>query len=585
MDGDRQKIENRLLMALAGAVAGAALWVLSEHWTDPGIDPALFVAAFAFVTGYATVALALAGPVPLARALWVALLVVVPSTVLLSVAGFRYEVSTEVLDRPHMLVGWAILVFFATPFCSVWAQDRSAVFSYAQLFETAWTLTVRYALAAVFVLGFWLVVFLSSALLELVEIDVLQQLLRTDWLVFTLSGAVMGLALAVLHELRDRLSPFLVLRLTRLLVPVVLGVIVVFLAALPLRGLSRLFGEFSSAGTLMAVTIAAITLISTALDRDRAHEVESPGLRLATRILAVLVPLLAGLALWAIVLRVTAYGWTPERWLAAYVAAFLMAYCVLYALATPWARWTSYIRMINVAMAGAVIFGSALWLTPAVQIYRMSANSQLDRFAQGKTEASELPLWQMHNDWGRAGRAALARLEAQADPELTDLVALAREAESRFAYDRGALTARRPGRVERLLTLLPVRPEGAMLNPSDIAGLPEFRLEALIDGCQRSLPDGRPGCVLIRGTFMPNAPADAQGMILSRVDEQQVDVTYILHDRPQAPRLRGAFDPLKEVWPTLSVEDLTAALDGEYSVAPSGVEALFIGGHVLAPGD
>ncbi|MEY8837405.1 DUF4153 domain-containing protein, partial [Cribrihabitans sp. XS_ASV171] len=122
--------------------------------------------------------------------------------------------------------------------------------------------------------------------LELVEIDLLEKLFRTDWLAFALSGAVLGLALAVLHELRDRLSPFLVLRLTRLLVPVLLAVVAVFLVALPLRGLSRLFGEFSSAGTLMSVTIAAITLISTALDRDRAHEVESPGLRLATRILS-----------------------------------------------------------------------------------------------------------------------------------------------------------------------------------------------------------------------------------------------------------------------------------------------------------
>ncbi|MEY8838108.1 hypothetical protein AB9K41_03595, partial [Cribrihabitans sp. XS_ASV171] len=143
MNGDRQGSANRVLMALTGAVAACALWVLSEHWADPGIAPGLFVAAFGFVTGYASVALALAGPVPLPRALWAALLVVIPATALLSLAGLRYEVATEVLDRPHMLVAWAILVFFSTPFCSVWAQDRHAVFQYAPLFETAWTLTVR----------------------------------------------------------------------------------------------------------------------------------------------------------------------------------------------------------------------------------------------------------------------------------------------------------------------------------------------------------------------------------------------------------------------------------------------------------
>ncbi|MEY8839480.1 hypothetical protein AB9K41_10670, partial [Cribrihabitans sp. XS_ASV171] len=286
-----------------------------------------------------------------------------------------------------------------------------------------------------------------------------------------------------------------------------------------------------------------------------------------------------------VMLRVSSYGWTPERWLAAYVAVFLMAYSVLYALSTLSVRWTSHIRRINVAMACAVILGAALWLTPAVQVYRMSAQSQVERFTNGRAEAADLPLWQMQHDWGRAGRAALAQLEAGADPELADLIAFAREADSRYAFERETLTVRRPGRVQELVDLMPVLPEGARLGPDDLAGVPDFRLETLTEGCRRLLPDGRPGCVLIRGAFMPNAPAEAQGMILSRIDDAQVQVTYILHDTPEQPRLRGAFDPMREAWPTLSTEDLVAALDGRFSVGPSGVRALFLGDAVLAPGD
>ena len=67
------------------------------------------------------------------------------------------------------------------------------------------------------------------------------------------------LALAVVTELSDYVSPFLILRLLRLMLPPVLLVLAVFLLALPLRGLSGLFGGLSAAATLLAMVAAGAT--------------------------------------------------------------------------------------------------------------------------------------------------------------------------------------------------------------------------------------------------------------------------------------------------------------------------------------
>ncbi len=361
---EMQVARHRLVLASLGAVAALALWGLGDNWDDPGLPPPLYLALFTFVATFFSVALALAGPVSVPRALRGALLIGVPVTGLVCLAGLRHVVATDLLDQPEMLSVIVVLVFFSTPFLLVRLETPEQWRNYGALFDAAWTMTVRYFVGYVFVGVFWLVVFSSNALLELVGIDLIDRLLAADWAPFVLSGAVLGLGLAVVYELRRMISPFLILRLLRLLVPVVLAVLVVFLAAVPFRGLSGLFGELSAAATLMGTAIVAITLISTALDRDDTRAVSTRGIRVATRVLALLLPFLALLAVWAVVLRVRQYGWTPDRVLAATTAGFVLAYGVGYAGAVLRGQaWAARVRNVNVLVALAVIGLSALWLT------------------------------------------------------------------------------------------------------------------------------------------------------------------------------------------------------------------------------
>ncbi len=589
---DMRVTMDRVVMAVLGGCAGLALWALGRIWDMGVMPPLLYLAIFAFVAIYGSVALALAGPVPPGRALVGALVLAVPATMLVALAGMRHGVATDLLGDPVMLGVTGVLVLFATPFLSVWLCHRDNWLSYAALFETAWTIVIRFLAAWIFVAGVLLVAFLSDALLQLVGIDAIERLMRREWVMFTLGGTVLGLALAVVYELRETISPFLILRLLRLLVPVQLAVVGVFLVALPLRGLSELFGEFSSAATLMGAAILAVILISSALERNDAEAVRAPLLRGLAQVMTTLVPVLAALSVWAVALRVRQYAWTPDRLLAACVGLILLAYGLGYAGSVLRGRgWAGRIRRVNVAMALAVIGGSALWLTPALNAYRISADSQVARYTAGTADAFDLPLWEMAHRWGRAGQAGLDRL-AQASggdtgpASLAARIALVRETTSRYRYNLDLDQVRAPQIAAELAHLISVRPEGALtLSAADLADLPLYRLTDWIEGCKRLLPDGRTGCVLVAGGFSPAAPPERQGMLLFPDGRGGTRANHVMRQPDGSILVREVFDPLQGTWPSLPEDAVRMALDGAFSVRPSGAQALFLGDSVLVPGN
>lgn len=585
---DMKVARHRLVLACLGAVAGLALWALAARWDDPILAPMVYLSAITFVASYFTVALVLVGPVRMGRALAGALLIAVPVTGLVAIAGLRHVTAADLLDDPVALSVVLVLVFFCAPFLQVWLQSPAKWRDYATLFDAAWSMAVRYVVAYIFVGAFWLVTFLSSALLQLVGVDIIERLLESDWAPFVLSGAVLGLGLAVVYELRARISPFLILRLLRLLVPVVLVVLVIFLAAIPFRGLSDLFGEFSAAATLMGAAIAAISLISIALDRDDTRAVHTRGLGLATRGLALLLPLLAVLAVWAVVVRVRAYGWTPDRVLATATALFVLAYALGYGVAVLRGKgWGARVRNVNVGMALVIIAASVLWLTPVLNPLRISTNSQIDRFDSGISDLDQLPLWQMENDWGRAGQAGLARLEQMTgrgdQAELLARIDSARNEKSRYKYIRAIEDRQAPQDLRDLARLMAIRPQGATLPEGMFANLEYFRQSAWLDGCKRSLPDGRAGCVLVLGRFSLADPAYPQAMVLFLDDETRTRANHLVLQPDGDLRVTDVFDPATGRWAILEAAVLAQAIDGTFDIRPSGINALFIGDAVLVP--
>ncbi|MCV2881399.1 DUF4153 domain-containing protein [Actibacterium sp. XHP0104] len=493
--------EGRITMATIGALAGLCQWYLIDILTDllsDNLTLLLFITANYGV--FFVSLLALIGPLRIGPAAlwstWQALAV----AGLLTWASLRFEQLDDFLQTPYALAASAIIALIPLPFI-ITRRVEGRWLDYSGLFNHSWNIVVRYAASWVFVGVVWGVIMLSDALFQLIGIDAIEQLLDLDPVPFMLTGAILGLGLAVVNELSDYVSPFLVLRLLRLLLPVVLVVSVVFLIALPIRGLSQLFGAFSAAGTLMAMAMGAATLVTTALDRDETHAVRSPAMRAMTQLTALVIPALGALAVAAIWMRVAQYGWTPTRLLAATSAALVMGYGLSYALAVALRRnWGARIRAANTWMALVLVAVAVLWLSPVMNPERIATNSQIARYEAGKVSAEDIDLWSIGREWGRAGEAGLDRLAAlegsDADQLKQRLTALA-EADNKYAFHDAEAQPKNEKAALALHELIPVLPEGLSLPDEALLTLNRWDVNNIVESCAKPTPAGNPGCLAI----------------------------------------------------------------------------------------
>ncbi|HSP01275.1 MAG TPA: hypothetical protein VLN90_07415, partial [Thioalkalivibrio sp.] len=503
-----QQLRARWILALIGGLGGLVLSGLVEVVHRGLMDELAMTPFSALVITFFATLLAMAGPLgPLragVRAAGLALVV----ALLVWLVSLRFEGVGGLFYSPLPVLAALVVAGLPVPFLI--SQAGPGWRDYPSLFIEAWAIVVRYAAAWAFTGLVWLVIYLSDEVLGIVGITVIGDLLRHEVVPLVITGAVLGLAMAVVYELADLVSPYLVLRLFRLLLPVVLAVMVVFLVAVPVRGLTGLFSGLSPALLLLAMVAAGVSLVSIAVDQSDADATESVFLRRAAQGQALILPVVAGLAGWAIWQRVGQYGWTPDRVFVALVALVAVTYGVIYAVAVVrGAGWMGRIRQGNLWMALGVIGRAALWLTPVLNAERISAADQLARFEAGQTAVEALDFHEIGR-WGKPGAAALVTLEAMAkEPGHEALAAL-------LAGEAGGGVPRAE-RVAELAAILPVQPAGAtgirsvLLDAAD-----DYLLDDWTGFCRKTLEGDRPSCVLVVAELLPLRPGEEGFLFLYR---------------------------------------------------------------------
>jgi hypothetical protein len=503
------QLQARWSLALTGALGGVLMWALVEAADKGWLGDRLGLILGALIgTGFATT-LAMAGPIGLGRAALRGLGLALVTAALVGLATLRYVDPGDFFNTP--MPSLTALTVAALPVPFLLALARPGWQDYPALFLESWSIVVRYAAAWAFVGLVWLVVFLSHEVLKIVGVTVIGDLLEHIVVPMVLTGAVLGFGLAVVHELAEMLSPQLLLRLFRLLLPVVLAVMLVFLVALPFRGLDGLFQGLSPALLLLAMVGGGVGLVSVAIDRSDAEAAQSAVLRRAAQGMALILPLLAALALWAIWLRVGQHGWTPERLFIALVGGLGLGYGLIYAAAVlRGAGWMERIRRGNLGMALAVIALAALWLTPILNAEAISARSQVARFEAGKTAAADLDIYALQR-WGKPGAAALAALEDRATQPGQEALA------ARLSGDTDPTGQGREKALAALAAVLPVQPVTAA-GTRDIllAAAEDYQLEDWQSVCARTLETGAPACVLQVADLLPGLPGEEAVLMLER---------------------------------------------------------------------
>ena len=505
----------RWQLALTGALAGVLGWALVKAVDGDMIGDRLALVLVALIGVSFATTLAMAGPIGLWRAAPRGLGLGVVLAGLVWLVGLRHDDVNGIFNSP--LPTLALLTVAALPVPFLIAAAGKGWRDYPALFLEAWSIVVRYAAAWAFTGLVWLVVFLSDEVLQIVGVTAISDLLDY-WIVsMVITGAVLGLGMAVVHELAELLSPYLVLRLFRLLLPVVLAVMVVFLVALPFRGLDGLFNGLSPALLLLTMVLAGVSLVSVTVDQSDAEASDSPILRRAAQGMALILPFLAGLAAYAIWLRVDQYGWTPERLFVALMAGLGLVYGLSYALAVlRGAGWTGRIRHANINMALVVIGLAALWLTPILNAERISATSQLSRFEAGLTAVDDLDV-QALEGWGKAGEQALATLrEAAKAPGQEELAARIDGSYDVYASEPEDTAAA----VKSLAAVMPVQPASATgTRDTLLASAETYQLSDWQSICDQRLEDGSPACLMVVGDLLPTQPGEEAILILERAPD------------------------------------------------------------------
>lgn len=590
----QEVIENtklRLILSILGGLAGLSFYFLIEQTTDPINHPRLIFALGAVLTSFFSSLMLLTGPMMFAKAALASAGISFTSSLMVIWASFRFADIGKFLNSGAPVLAYFILIFLPLSFVLTIGGSGRKWHDYEALFDHAWSLVVRVVASGLFTGLFWGVMFLSSFLLQLAGSDLLRNLLQEAWFWMTLNGVVIGLALAVLHEMTGVVSTLrrLVLLLLRLLLPFVCLVTVFFLILLPLRGLGDLFVSRSAAAVLLAMSLGGITLISAAVEARDSDAAQTRLMVWSARILAALLPIMAGIALYAIWLRVAQYGLTPDRVSAVVFALIVLGYAGIYSYSVIFGgrRWRKRIRDGNVRVALGVIVLSAVWLSPVLNDMRLSANNQLNRFEAGKTSVENLPLWEMSHDWGYAGQRTFETLaQDSANSELASYVARVRTATSRWEARRGISEVGAEEIAADIVSLLPVVPDGAKLPDGIFQRSKNSQLEALLKACEAELPGGAPRCVAVVGDFLKDKPRDEAFIVWMRSAVAQKP-NVLFYGQPEgysARKLITVFRGFPEVSGKEQTADLIETLQsGAYSLEAAPIFSLKVGDHAVLP--
>jgi hypothetical protein len=405
-------------------------------------------------------------------------------------AAHQFTGVTREAPPPPVWIGAAALLFIAHHVIAPADIERRLVASYAAYFDLAWKDGVRLALSLGFLGAFWLLLHLGAALFAVLGLNGPREIIREPWFIYPVSGLVFAAAVH-LTDVRPALIRgvrTVILTLLAWLLPMLVLIAGAFVLVLPVQGVGRLWGADSAAGLTLCAAAAMIVLINTAY-QDGAEETQpNLALRLSAKAGALLLPILIGLAGWAVAARVAQYGLTPQRvW---GIACVLIGgvYAVGYAIAAVrrTGRWMGLLERTNLVGAVASVLALAALFTPLADPARVSVAHQVSRLENGGVATSAFDYQFLRFDAGRYGLDALDRLARSDDAAVAAAARKARAQKVRAA----------PGVPVDLIKRMKVFPSGAALpdgfldyatREGGFCGGPgeEARCEALVQDINR----------------------------------------------------------------------------------------------------
>lgn len=374
-----------------------------------------------------------------------------------------YNQRQEIFEFPFLSGLFAVLL--AAPLFQTVRDEGAWRFPYARLHGHAWTDAVIGAAALAFVGVTFLLAWLIAGLFDLIGIDLIMDLLKEGWFNWMLAGFAFGAAVGLLRE-RDALVGTLqrlVMVVLGVLAPVLAAALALFLLSLPFTGLSKLWASSVPSTPLMLVAGAGAILLANAVIGNGVDDrATNRVLRLAALALVLAVLPLAIIAVVSLGLRIEQYGWTPGRIWGVVAVAVALVYGIVgwLAVARGRAEFDDVLRPLQTKLALGMCALALLLALPVLDFGAISARSQVERLAAGRTAPADFDWQAMAFDFGPAGRHRLEGIARTGSPDQRRLARTALAATDRHMVEE---QVRKADSALTLGTRLRIVPEGAAL--------------------------------------------------------------------------------------------------------------------------
>lgn len=404
----------RLLVGLLQGLLLYGLYRAASAHTWPATAPLLFLAlVLAGLTGPVLLVSSMGHLPRRAAILWV----VTASAIAAALGvydGWRQAVEAPNTPAPAAPLVLAVIAgfFIAQSLVLTGYAERRRIASYQGYFEIAWKLGVQLGFSFLFVGATWLVLHLGAALFSLVKLPLFREVIATTWFAipvtvfaFTAAMHLTDVRPAIVRGIRS-----LLLMLMGWILPMAALILTGFLVSLPFTGLAPLWATRSASALMLSGVALLVVLINAAWQYGVALPDAPAPIRVSARLACVLLLPTALLAAYALMLRVTEYGWTHDRIVAGACMVIAWCYALGYLRAAVMGPQLAHIAGVNIGTSFVVIAVLVALFSPLANPQRLSVASQMARLDAGKVTAERFDYTYLRFEGGRYGRDALAEL-------------------------------------------------------------------------------------------------------------------------------------------------------------------------------
>ena len=344
--------------------------------------------------------------------------------------GWQAEPYDEIRTG-SLIFTFAASIALATFKALMYLQQRAdgEPLTYAVLFTHSWRNFLGGVLGVVFTGIFWLILILWGALFAVIEIDFFQELFEEPWFMIPVLAVAFGIGALLFRELTSIIDSItrILHRLIKLLLPLVLLVSTIFVAALPFTGVQPLWDTGNGTALLLWLLAATLFFVNAVYQDGRETDPYPTFLHRAIYVALCITPIVAGLAFYGLWLRIEQYGLTVERCWAMVTWLILTLFAVGYVLGILRRRddWTLDLAQVNRAMGLVVLAIMLAANSPLLDFRKLSLSSQLARVDNGTIELADFDFWYASQHLARPGYLAVEAMKAEvgdSDPELLALM-------------------------------------------------------------------------------------------------------------------------------------------------------------------